>query len=696
MGAVVVGRRSVLVGVSLALFACGGGGGDQAAAPEPVTVEMYDNRFEPAELSVDAGTELVFTNLGVVEHDAVAVDGSFETPLVEPDGEARVVVEQAGTVAFFCSLHAPSDASTGMVGELTVSASTDGDAAADTADGATDADDAGAAPDARGVDPAVADARIAAVEPVAPTGEVRRVPEDFPTIQTAVDAADPGDLVLIGPGTYPEQVTVTTPQVVVRGTDRAEVIIDGQGEREMGVMATADGVAVENLTVRDVTSNGVYWDGVTGFRGSYLTALNAGTYGIYAFDSVDGVFEHSYASGSADGGYYVGQCEDCRTILNQVTAEWNGFGFSGTNASNSLYLVDSVWRHNGAGIVPNTLDSQRFAPSRGATIAGNLVHDNGNFEAPVVSATWPAFGHGIMLAGGIHHDVHDNVVVGHPGHGIATTPNLHRNFWMPGGNVVADNLVAASGRADVATVAPSRSGGDCFADNEVELSAPAWLTQARRCDGLAVPSLGSFRDTWLMLGQLGHFPGERRAADVPGIPPPPNDLPQLPDGAMAEVRPAVGVFASYDGVDLDAVSRPDVDVSAWTEDGDRPLRIAGVTLRDVDGWSAYFLAVGWLLPALALLGLAAVALVDVARRTHASSGRRWAWLVAVGVPAALMLVTWWPVAVVVSLAASVAAVLTSPRWSRRRRWSTTAAGVGILAVVTPALVVVGLLGAGVV
>src|SRR6476661_5843916 len=36
----------------------------------------------------------------------------------------------------------------------------------------------------------------------------RDVPEEYPTIQAAVDAAQPGDLVRIGPGTYREQVVV--------------------------------------------------------------------------------------------------------------------------------------------------------------------------------------------------------------------------------------------------------------------------------------------------------------------------------------------------------------------------------------------------------------------------------------------------------------------------------------------------------
>jgi plastocyanin len=671
----------VLLGAAVVLAGCGGD-------DDRITVEMYDNAFEPANLTVGLGTEVVFDNIGRVAHNAIDVDGGWATPdLVDPQEQASITFDEPGTYTYYCSLHAPSDASGGMVGTVTVSA-------------AAEADETRAID----VDTAATDDRIAGVRPVGPTGTTVRVPEDFPTIQSAVDAAEPGDLVLVGEGTYPEQVNVTTEQLVIRGVDRDAVVVDGQFEREMGVMVTADGVAVENMTVRDVTSNGFYWDGVTGYRGSYLSAFNAGTYGIYAFDSVDGVFEHSYASGSADGGYYVGQCQDCRTILNEVTAEWNGFGFSGTNASNSLYLVNSTWRHNGAGIVPNTLDSQRYAPSRGATIAGNLVAHNGNFDAPVVSATWPAFGHGILLAGGVHHEVRDNVVVDHPGYGIAATPNLHHNFWMPGGNRITGNVVRGSGRADVATLAPSQNGGDCYADNEVEDAAPPLLQTARRCDGRGVPSLGTYRDTLLMLGQLPQFPGERRARDVEGIPEP-TGLDQLPGGAAAEVRPAVDVFATYEGVDLDAITRPVVDLGVPS---DQPLRVAGFTLRDLRGWPAYFVGVGWLLPVLAILGLAGAALVDVLRRREdvlavgtpadesavsgaTPTGRRTGWAVGVALLALAFLVTMWPLLALASLVVSVAALLrpsaTSPR---RRRVAAVATGLGTLLLLTPGLLVAGL------
>jgi pectin methylesterase-like acyl-CoA thioesterase len=87
-----------------------------------------------------------------------------------------------------------------------------------------------------------------------------KVPADHPTIQEAVDAASPGDLVLIEPGTYNEAVKVTTEDITIRGTDRNTVILDGEFELDNGIFVVeADGVAVENMTARNYTSNGFYW-----------------------------------------------------------------------------------------------------------------------------------------------------------------------------------------------------------------------------------------------------------------------------------------------------------------------------------------------------------------------------------------------------------------------------------------------------
>ena len=185
-----------------------------------------------------------------------------------------------------------------------------------------------------------------------------------------MNAANPGDLVLIGPGTYREAVEVSKPGLVLRGTDRNAVVIDAGFESENVIDVYADGVAVENLTVMNGTANGVYWSGITGFRASYVTAIDNGDYGIYAFDSSDGIFEHSYASGSPDSGFYIGQCDPCQAVIDDVLAEWNGLGYSGTNASGRAvhHQFRLEVQHGGGG--PQHPRLRAAASFHGVTIAG--------------------------------------------------------------------------------------------------------------------------------------------------------------------------------------------------------------------------------------------------------------------------------------------------------------------------------------
>ncbi|QIA27666.1 hypothetical protein DYI95_009210 [Thermaerobacter sp. PB12/4term] len=123
-----------------------------------------------------------------------------------------------------------------------------------------------------------------------------------------------------------------------------------------------------------------------GYRGSYLTAYNNGDYGIYAYDSVYGQFDHSYASGSPDSGFYIGQCKPCHAVITQVVAEYNALGYSGTNTGGNLTIMNSVWRYNMSGIVPNTLDSEKLAPQDGTRIVNNLIYSNHNPAGRLLAA----------------------------------------------------------------------------------------------------------------------------------------------------------------------------------------------------------------------------------------------------------------------------------------------------------------------
>ena len=187
---------------------------------------------------------------------------------------------------------------------------------------------------------------------------------------------------LVSPGVYKESVNIGTDGIVLRGVDRNRTILDGEFERANGVFVVgADGVAVENMTARNFTENGFFWNGVLGYRGSYLTAYRNGDYGVYAYDSQYGIFEHSYASGSPDSGFYIGQCNPCHAVITDVVSEYNLLGYSGSNSSGDLFLVNSDWSHNRTGIVPNSFGAEELSPQGQATIAGNVVGDNGDPRA---------------------------------------------------------------------------------------------------------------------------------------------------------------------------------------------------------------------------------------------------------------------------------------------------------------------------
>jgi hypothetical protein len=347
--------------------------------------------------------------------------------------------------------------------------------------------------------------------------DVIRVPQDESTIQDAVEASKAGTLVLVAPGVYHEAVTVTPEhaRIVIRGVDRATTIVDGgfdeEPGHESGFRVLADGVAIENLTARNFAENGFLWAGVDGYRGSYLTAIRNGIYGIAASASVHGQLDHSYASGSPDAGFFIASCFPCDALITDSEAEWNGFGFAGTNAGGGLVVARSSWHDNRAGIVPNSRTSEADPPERRTTIVGNLVVDNNNAAAGAVELAETAIGNGILIAGGSQNEIARNRVTGHDVSGIAAIP-LPETVLTPGNpeardfdardNTVRDN-VTTDNRYDLLSVTnvvdASDAGGNCFADNVYTTSSPADVEQVLPCGR---PTAGFVADLALFVSLL--------------------------------------------------------------------------------------------------------------------------------------------------------------------------------------------------
>lgn len=334
-----------------------------------------------------------------------------------------------------------------------------------------------------------------------PTTESRSliVPTNFATIQDAVDAANPGDIVLIEPGTYSEEVLIATDSIVIRGMDRNTVVLDGQHRLSNGVYVAANDVRIENLTVHSYTQNGILFSGIdlaerdgnetddygtkgnslVGYEVRWVTAYNNGLYGIYAFASSDGLVADSLVSGHPDSGVYVGQCKPCRAVVQRVTAEFNAIGYYGTNASGDVYVIESEFRNNRLGIAPNSQRAEKLSPQEETVVAGNLVTDNDDPRAPAIPEGF--FGGGIVVGGGTKNLVIRNRVSGHSYIGIGV---IEFNDFAAENNVVQENLVENNG-FDLAfsSGASGSSLGNCFVRNRFTSSFPTNLEILLPCDG---------------------------------------------------------------------------------------------------------------------------------------------------------------------------------------------------------------------
>jgi plastocyanin len=467
-------------------------------ADQVITVHIKDNFYDPGTATIAPGATVRWVNDGRNPHTVTSsTAGQFDSGVLKPGKSYTRTFPKTGTYAYYCTLHGtPTSGQRGALG-------------------------VGGGPDTYAVQPTgSSDAPAPAYRA---SGRTINVPEDSPTIQGAVDKAKKGDLVLVAPGVYHEAVKVTTEGIVIRGVDRNTTILDGQFKRDNGIFVVgADGVAVENMTARNYKTNGFFWNAVLGYRGSYLTAYRNGDYGIYAYDSQYGQFDHSYASGSPDSGFYIGQCNPCHAVITDVTSEYNLLGYSGSNSSDDLSIVNSKWMHNRSGIVPNSIDSEELPPQGKNTIAGNLVADSGNARAAKpTSETWsPAYGFGVVVFGGVEDVVTKNRVVDSKrvGIGVSANPGLQQKMWPATGNKITDNVLERSALADLGSVLITQGDGNCFGGNSYSSSAPADIEAVYPCSGAptADPSVGTL-DLTKLLDTSGNPPGNPyQKTPVPG------------------------------------------------------------------------------------------------------------------------------------------------------------------------------------
>jgi hypothetical protein len=255
----------------------------------------------------------------------------------------------------------------------------------------------------------------------------------YPTIQSAVSQARAGDTVKVKSGTYREALRITGPskrylKLIGNPKDPSKVVLDGsRGKglpRQNGVWVNgANQVTVNGFTAKHYNGNGFYVVNVDGYEFNHLVATLSGVYGVYAFNSLGGVMENSTATYNSDSGFYIGQTppqtKPKRSIVRNVKAFGNVLGFSGTNMR-YVTITRSQWFNNGVGIVPNALDSEKYAPPEDNVITDNdIFWNNFNYYAGAPfklrkSATGTPYpiGTGVLLFGGRRNEVTNNRIYG--------------------------------------------------------------------------------------------------------------------------------------------------------------------------------------------------------------------------------------------------------------------------------------------
>ena len=202
--------------------------------------------------------------------------------------------------------------------------------------------------------------------------------------------------------------------VILEGKD-AKTIVDGQPQEAQNAIEGRSivGLKMKNMWARNYQSNTFFvWAQTTAkptpqnpnptpstercadYVMGNLVSSDTRSYGLFARNCFGGKMINSEGWNHGDSAFYIGEtpCDSeawtnkgdnpgpCQanpkwTIIKNVKSHQNVLGYSGTN-SKYVEISDSAFFNNGAGIVPNTLDSEKFEPNGWLVFKNNDIFWN--------------------------------------------------------------------------------------------------------------------------------------------------------------------------------------------------------------------------------------------------------------------------------------------------------------------------------
>jgi len=213
-----------------------------------------------------------------------------------------------------------------------------------------------------------------------------KVPTDYPTIQAAIDAADPGDTIFVYNGTYYENLAINKALNLV-GEDKDITIIDGSkgqsGSRVVNI--NANGVAVSGFTIQNGShSNIMIWSNNNSIIGNRI-ANNTWMGGVYVQYGAYNIIQDNIFNNNSNAIYLYWQTSINNIVTNNSIID-NDLGIfvwaskentiSGNTLSNNLEGMMFSWDSVNNFVSDNVIKDNECGIHFSACSGGNIMRRN--------------------------------------------------------------------------------------------------------------------------------------------------------------------------------------------------------------------------------------------------------------------------------------------------------------------------------